>query len=223
MIVANSAYEEITLKEDFPTLAEKVVHVEEAIDIQELETVALKPEKPQRILYIGNLLKYKNIDKLLLAFSRLPQPDGLRLVIVGDGPEGDNLKTQAQHLNIEGFVEWKSRLSRHDLLNEYARASIFVNLSRLESFGRTVMEALYVGLPAVVAKDSAISTATHKGNVKAVDPANAVEIAESILECLQPTSRSKIAGDWVDWDTYVSRMVELYDRLPVKMSFHSFA
>ena len=220
-IVANSAYEESILKADFPNCIEKIVHIEEAIDTRELQTVKWKPEQPSRILYIGNLLRYKNVDKLLLAFSRMTQMNDFRLVIVGDGPEGQHLRKQAQQLNIDNLVEWKSGLKRDDLLLEYSKASVFVNLSRLESFGRTIMEALYVGLPVVVANTGAMSAVASRGNVKVADPDNADQVAMRILDGLRNKGRKTGDGEWVDWDSYVSRMIQLYETLPAGTPFRS--
>jgi glycosyltransferase involved in cell wall biosynthesis len=210
-IVANSTYEEGILKADFPRCAEKILHIEEAIDTDELRTVRWKPEMPRRILYIGNLLKYKNVDRLLDAFSRLTPTNDLRLVIVGDGPEGKNLRKQAQRLKVDDLVEWKSRLDRGDLLGEYSKASVFVNLSRLESYGRTIMEALCIGLPAVVALDGAVSTVAHRGNVRTVHPDDPGEVANGILEWLTRPGGQTGQVHWVNWESYVTRMIELYD------------
>lgn len=210
-IVANSSHEEMMLKADFPDCTERIVHIEEAIDTKELQAVNRSPEKPRRILYIGNLLRYKNVDRLLLAFSHMPKVEDLRLVIVGEGPERGNLKNQARQLNIDRLVEWKSQLSRDDLLREYSRASVFVNLSRLESFGRTFAEAVYLGLPAVVARDAAMGTVASKGNVEVVDPQNAEEVANGILRWIDCRASGRPGDQWVDWDEYVDRMLEVYD------------
>lgn len=219
-IVANSKYEESILKADFPRCADRIIHVEEAIDTRDLQTVKWKPEVPPRILYIGNLLRYKNVDRLLLAFSRIPQMNDFRLVIVGEGPEGERLRKQAQRLKIENLIEWRSRLNRADLLCEYSRASVFVNLSRLESFGRTIMEALYVGLPVVVSNDGAMSTIAPKGNVKVVCAENAYEVADGIQECLRCTTRQVGKAEWMDWDSYVSRMIQVYETVAAGTPFH---
>lgn len=66
-----------------------------------LAAPALLPPSERRLLHIGRLVKWKRVDLLIEAFARtLGQYPDAELVIVGDGPELDNLKAQAASLGL---------------------------------------------------------------------------------------------------------------------------
>lgn len=61
----------------------------------------LLPRSERRLLHIGRLVKWKQVDLLINAFARIVKryPDA-ELVIVGEGPELNNLKQQAQAMHL---------------------------------------------------------------------------------------------------------------------------
>lgn len=66
-----------------------------------LAAPALLPPSERRLLHIGRLVKWKRVDLLIEAFARtLAQYPDAELVIVGNGPELDNLKKQAASLGL---------------------------------------------------------------------------------------------------------------------------
>lgn len=64
-------------------------------------------KKPQRIIHIGRLVKWKKVDLLFHSFKKVLQifPDA-ELVIVGNGPEFDALKNLAEELQISNSIYW---------------------------------------------------------------------------------------------------------------------
>lgn len=66
-----------------------------------LAAPAMLPPSERRLLHIGRLVKWKRVDLLIEAFARtLTQYPDAELVIVGNGPELDNLKKQAASLGL---------------------------------------------------------------------------------------------------------------------------
>lgn len=66
-----------------------------------LAAPTLLPPSERRLLHIGRLVKWKRVDLLIEAFARtLTQYPDAELVIVGNGPELDNLKKQAASLGL---------------------------------------------------------------------------------------------------------------------------
>lgn len=66
-----------------------------------LAAPALLPPSERRLLHIGRLVKWKRVDLLIEAFARtLTQYPDAELVIVGNGPELNNLKNQAASLGL---------------------------------------------------------------------------------------------------------------------------
>ncbi len=88
---------------------------------------------------VSRLVPYKRVDLIIEAFNRLKR----RLLIVGDGPEMERLKSLAGD-NIE-FLGFKSPQSLVDLLRG-ARAFVF---AAVEDFGIAPVEAMACGTPVI--------------------------------------------------------------------------
>lgn len=212
-VIVNSFYEEKIFCEDFPE-CKNVVLIPEGVAVDELKRVRRNPEKPARILYVGALRRYKNVDKLLKAFAKLVviRKGKFKLVIVGRGPEYTRLVDLAKKLGVAGLVEWKYGLSRRQLLSEYAKASVFVSLSSLESFSRVVYEALLTGIPAVVLNFGVTANLVKAGLAVGVNSVNPDEIADGILKAMgevKPRIR-KSNEFFLSWEEYIDEILRIY-------------
>jgi len=216
LVIANSAYENRILCEDFPKFR-NVFMIPEGMDVDEVKHVKHDPVEPKRILYVGALRRYKNVDKILEGFAHLIKGGDTqyRLVIVGGGAEYASLVNLAHNLGISSFVEWKYGLSRQQLLCEYAKASVFILLSPLESFSRVVYEALLIGVPVVVLNFGALSSLVEAGLAEGVNSLNPSEIADVLLKATRKTY-AKVSGSinaFLDWKEYSNRIINVYDKL----------
>ena len=216
VVLANSAYEKEALCEDFPEVR-NVFLLPEGIDFDGVVRVKHEPVEPRRILYVGALKHYKNVDKILRGFSNLLKKGEKRfqLVVIGEGPERDSLVNLAEHLRISEFVEWKCRLSREELLSEYAKASVLVQLSPLESFSRVVYDALFVGVPVVVLDFGAFKDLVAEGFAEGVKSLAEADIADALLKATKKTyARISMDGNaFLDWKTYSDRLIDVYEKL----------
>ncbi len=108
------------------------------------------PEQPVA-LYVGRLAPEKNLAAVLDAYAAMRAvAPGVRLVLVGDGPERAALQARQTDIIFAGMQSGEA-LSAH-----YASGDIFLFPSITETFGNVTVEALASGL-AVVAYDYAAS------------------------------------------------------------------
>jgi len=99
------------------------------------------------ILFVGRLRHYKGLDVLLEAMPKVEA----KLVIVGDGPMGESLRTQAKRLGLNGRVHFAGSVSDEVLHDHLAAAGVGILPSSgpAEAFGLAMVEYMAAGLPVV--------------------------------------------------------------------------
>lgn len=127
------------------------------------------------ILFVGRLVKVKNIAQLIRAFKIMHQ-DAI-LVIVGDGAERENLIKLADNSHAIIFT---GKLSGNELYAWYNISDVFSLLSMQEPFGAVVNEALLAGNRCVVSYCVGAKCLINDRNGIIVDPNNINEIANSL-------------------------------------------
>lgn len=103
------------------------------------------------LLSVGRLSQEKNIELLLKSFSVLLEkhPSAV-LVIVGDGPFRNKLKSITKDLNITGMVRFRGFLDWPRLKPLYWAADVFCMTSSGETQGLCIQEAKACKRPCVV-------------------------------------------------------------------------
>ena len=96
------------------------------------------------VLFVGNLIKRKNVDSLLDS-KKIANSD-YYLVIVGDGPLFKNLKKRVEEENIRDVIFTGSR---NDVEKIIPSCDVLVLPSFSESFGLVLIEALACGKPVI--------------------------------------------------------------------------
>jgi glycosyltransferase involved in cell wall biosynthesis len=115
------------------------------------------PHQSPYILYVGNQYSYKNLVRLIEAFSRLTkhnQTHHLFLVGKKDLLYYPVLESMVREFGLEPSVKFIDYLPNKELPLMYAQADLFVFPSLYEGFGLPAIEAMACGCP-VVASDCA--------------------------------------------------------------------
>lgn len=106
------------------------------------------------ILTVNHLHPRKRVNLQLEALSLLlPKYPDVGLLVVGSGPEAQNLRDLAAQLGIGDSVVFAGFVSDEELAACYAVASVYLHSGRAESFGLSVLEASAAGLPIVAADE----------------------------------------------------------------------
>ncbi len=103
---------------------------------------------------VGRIAKEKSFDKEIKAIKELLEINkNIKLMIIGDGPELDNLKKLVKYLNIENNVIFTGKVN-YDLIPSYYNLfNIMVSFSKTETQGLTIIEGLAASLPVLCIKD----------------------------------------------------------------------
>ncbi len=128
------------------------------------------------ILFVGSLEPRKNLERLLLAWSRLTEFQRIQLVIAGPQPGAAMAATSTRPRRRTRFLGY---VPDDDLPGLYAGALFFVMPSLYESFGLTVLEAMACGTPVIASQVGALPEITGNA-VMQVDPTSVEGMTEAI-------------------------------------------
>lgn len=126
-------------------------------DILELrKSLGLAAETPV-IISIGRIAKEKSIDVVIGALPKLVEklPD-LKMVIVGEGNEIENLRKYAESLGVGDHVMFTGGKPWDEIGKYYQLGNVFCSASVSETQGLTFAEAMAAGVPVVAKKDECI-------------------------------------------------------------------
>lgn len=136
----------------------------------------LNLENKKVVLFVGRIVKEKNLDVLAEAIQILNQKrDDFHLVVAGSGPYLEEYRARIKNSTFLGH------LYTEELAVTYASSDIFVFPSVTETFGNVILEAMASGLPPVVAKSFGASELINdfQNGLLAVEN-SAVSLAEKI-------------------------------------------
>ena len=100
------------------------------------------------LIFTGRLGPEKNLPFLLRAFAGAAKAyDNLGLMILGSGPERENLEDRVQYMGIADRVRFAGMIPYKELPRYLAAADAFVTASVTEVHPLSVIEAMATGLP----------------------------------------------------------------------------
>ena len=108
------------------------------------------------ILFVGRLAEEKNVTFLIENQKELIKHNKkCKLMIIGDGPDADMLKKQAEELGISDNVIFTGKIPWEHIHEYYQVPNVFVSASNTETQGLTLLEAMAAGVPVVALDDDA--------------------------------------------------------------------
>lgn len=135
------------LKNNFQVEATVIPNI---VDVSQFQYVERTPKDDFTFISVGNLVKIKGFDQLLEAFAEAFKADNaVKLSIVGDGPELENLQNTITRLNLNGKVSLLRTIGRNRIKSFYQEGDAFVLASHSETFGVVFIEAMATGLPVI--------------------------------------------------------------------------
>jgi glycosyltransferase involved in cell wall biosynthesis len=145
-------------------------------------------------LFVGRLVYYKGVDYLLRAIAITRD---VVLTIVGDGSDRARLTELTQVLGVTDRVSFLGSVDDATLLGLYKTSDVFIlpSVSRAESFGMAMSEAMANGLPAI---STALGTGTDWVNIDGVTglvvaPADVEDLSKAISRLTDSEYRAALA------------------------------
>tara|TARA_X000001036_G_scaffold243362_1_gene227067 strand:+ start:10281 stop:11441 length:1161 start_codon:yes stop_codon:yes gene_type:complete len=95
------------------------------------------------LITVGRLAPFKNIDRIIMALNQITFEDRkIKLFIVGDGPERQNLEMLVKKLKLESKVLFTGQLLEKELNQYYKKSNIYIQASGYEGLPHTLLEAI---------------------------------------------------------------------------------
>lgn len=152
---------------------------------------------------VGRLARSKGFDVLIRAFEAAALP-AAKLVIVGEGRQRGRLGRMAgTNVTLAGF--------RADVKNLYQAFDLFVSPSRVEPFGRVIIEALDAGTPVAATDTQGPRDIARRLPIELV-PANDVVALADVLRNAAARPRRRVAVDLSEFnaESIMARLLEAY-------------
>lgn len=113
-----------------------------------------QPERRQlfTVAYVGRLSREKGLSTLIGAIAKV---EGAQLVMIGDGPQRDELEQLAKENQVT--VDFSGHLPQQELFYRLLAVDAFVLPSRFEGLGLAAIEAMALGVPVVCSSFPAAS------------------------------------------------------------------
>lgn len=132
-------------------------------------------------VFLGELRSVKGVDVLLKALRKVNDERRATALIVGSGPEGDNLRAMAQALDLDQLVTFPGAQPARDSL---PKGRVFVVPSLSESFPYVVLEAAAAGMPMLSTNVGGIPEIVAGTDTALLPPGDADRLAAAMLDTL---------------------------------------
>ena len=148
-------------------------------------------------IFVGRMGKEKSIDLLLNYWHDYFLNDNkFRLLLVGSGPELENLKALSKSLNLDDSVIFTGNIDHKEIAKYFAICDIYISASLTEMMSLSMLEGMAAGLPVVQRYDKLNAEQIIEGvngyNYHSTD--EMVEIVKS-LAAKAPKEKEKTKSD----------------------------
>ena len=188
----------IDINKNFSVSKDKIVVIYNPLNINEIDK--LKNEEIYddwfknnnlKIISIGRLHALKGYEYLLKAFKLLRESGiNANLIILGEGPERENLENLARNLGIDSHVILTG--FKENPYKYMKNSDIFVLPSLSEAFGCAIIEAMACGIPVIATRCSGpVDIITKDVNGLLVPVKDEKALANAIINLIMDKEKAK--------------------------------
>ena len=139
------------------------------------------------------------IDLVLQAFKRIIDqfPNRkIRLLLVGGGDTDNAFRTLANRLGISDEVHFTGRISQSEVPRYHRMIDVFLNPSRSESFGVSVLEAMACGKPVIVSATGGLAEIVDDQQYGLLcDPNSVDSLLDKMIRLIENPELAKEIGE----------------------------
>jgi glycosyltransferase involved in cell wall biosynthesis len=216
VLIVHSQYLKRNLALCYPEYDSTVVVVPPGVDTKGAPKACYSGDEEMEVLFVGMDFERKGLEQALRGFAA-SQLRRAKLIVAGDIPK-TRFKKLCRELKIESRVEFMGFV--RDMSQLYARVHVLLSPALDSGFGRSVLEAMSVGLPVITSPSSCCGLAEQLAPGEAVilqNPYNTQSIAialENLSEAgvwARFSRHSLSVAERLSWDLCAEKTLEALD------------
>lgn len=221
-IVAVSENLAAALREFNPKYKDKVVAIHNLTDVNGIREKAMKPSEEKfdstkfHIVSVGRISREKGMDIAVRACAELVKNGHTDICwwIIGNGPAMHEVKETVAELHMEKYV-----IMAGMKINPYPyirQADLYVQPSRFEAFGLTIIEAMILGKPVIATNSMGACEIIDDGKNGLLCEADAKQMEEQIEFLIQNPEKLKQlqrAVQQIDFTEQNQRSIVMLEKL----------
>lgn len=143
----------------------------------------IAPDGERILAHTSNFRKVKRVEDVMLIFKQVHEKVPSKLLMIGDGPERQNVERLCRDLNLTHEVRF---LGKQDAIEELlAICDLFLIPSESESFGLAALEAMACEVPVISSNSGGLPEVNIHGVTGFLsNPGNVDEMAQYAIELL---------------------------------------
>jgi glycosyltransferase involved in cell wall biosynthesis len=159
----------------------RIAIIANAVQLPERRLASSPACAPRTVATVGRLVVWKHVDGIIRAVRDVPATN---LLVIGDGPERQNLQRLVAELGMESRVTFTGQVSRSEVTRLTRQCDLFVLNSSYEGQPHVVLEAMASGLPVVAtAAGGTVEVIRHAENGMLIR-AGETELREAMTQVL---------------------------------------
>lgn len=128
---------------------ERIVNIPNGVEIS--EEIKTSYDQALRVITVTRLSNEKGVDVLIQSWAKIvAEEKSLKLVIIGTGPEKEEIQKKVSSLKIGESIEFAGFVN--DVKGYLRCADLFILPSRTEGMSNALLEAMSYGIPCIVTK-----------------------------------------------------------------------
>lgn len=200
-----------------PSIAE-----EEGIPFESLKRIHGISRK--YILFVGQMIKSKNVPRMIRAFKNCREADEYDFVLVGQDGSGwheieNTIKRESQASNLRERIHHIKWATTEHLVSLYKHATALFYASLYEGFGFPIIEAMACGLPIITSNRSSMPEVAGDASIL-VDPTDEASMTQALGNILTDEEvrntlvrRGYERVKFFSWENTAKKYLAVFNRL----------
>lgn len=197
-----------------------------AIDLEHLKHYpkpSPEPGQPLRFVFMARFVEQKGIRFLVEAFNLVTQDINASLELIGSGELLEEMQTRVKQLGLEDRVTFHGWMAIPDAQRLLQECDVFIVSSIGDPGNICMLEAMAAGMPLIATRWGGVGEIADETCAVMVDPTNPQEFIRALAKAIEKLARSpelreqlgvgskaRIKGSYLDWDSKVDRILEIF-------------